>query len=496
MYTDHKNLEYENSTATSQRAMRWRVLLEEFGPEIVYIKGVHNTVADAISRLDIASEAPPYTDTKQQMCFAMRLFTSTKRSDTALELAVQRGNDHLDIDSEEPFPLDLERVAHEQNEDKQLRGVVKGIPRHLKAEMKLKVINDVEVQTYKDKIYIPASLREKVLNWYHHYLQHPGASRMENTLGSVVYWPNMSKEIRRLCTTCKLCQLAKRTKNKYGKLPQRDLEMRPWHTVCVDCIGPFTIKTKDDKGKIHKRTVRALTIIDPATGWFEIGHIPDDDFNSQRVSQLMNQLWLSRYPRPVRCICDNGIEFKKDFKTLISDFGIKYRPTTVKNPQANGILERVHGVINDMLRTNDLDNFTFDPADPWGDILANVAWALRSLTHSTLNATPGQLVFSRDMLFDLKYVADWQSIRKRKEQQVRRDNERENSKRTNYSYKVGGKVLVKGDHLHILRKTQLLNNGPFIIDEVNKERGTLTITDPNTGTSLPIHIRRVRPFYE
>ena len=76
-----------------------------------------------------------------------------------------------------------------------------------------------------------------------------------------------------------------------------------------------------------------------------------------------------------------------------------------------GSYDRVHGVINDMLRTNDLDNFTFDPADPWGDIFANVAWALRSLTHSTLNAT-----LSRDMLFDLKYVADWQSIRKRKEQ--------------------------------------------------------------------------------
>jgi len=52
-----------------------------------------------------------------------------------------------------------------------------------------------------------------------------------------------------------------------------------------------------------------------------------------------------------------------------------------------------------MLQTNNLDNFTFDPADPWGDILANVAWALRLLTHSTLNATPGQLVFSHDMLF-------------------------------------------------------------------------------------------------
>ena len=306
----------------------------------------------------------------------------------------------------------------------------------------------------------------------------------------------MSKEIRRLCTTCELCQLAKRTKSKYGKLPPRDLDLRPWHTVCVDCIGPFTILTKDEEGKILKRTIRAITMVDPATSWFEIGHIPEQDFNSQRISQLMNQIWLSRYPRPIRCICDNGSEFKKDFKHVINEFGIKYRPTTIKNPQANGIVERVHGVINDMLRTNDLDNYTFDPVDPWGDLLANVAWALRSLTHSTLNATPGQLVFNRDMLFDMKYVADWEAIRKRKEKQIQKDNERENSRRREYTYKVGGKVLIKKDHLHILRKTQLLNNGPFIIDEVNNQRGTLTITDPKSGTSLPIHIRRIRPFYE
>ncbi len=27
-------------------------MLEEYGPEIVYIKGIHNTVADAISQLE------------------------------------------------------------------------------------------------------------------------------------------------------------------------------------------------------------------------------------------------------------------------------------------------------------------------------------------------------------------------------------------------------------------------------------------------------------
>jgi len=37
---------------TSDRVYRWRLLLQEYGPEIVYIKGIHNTVADAISRLE------------------------------------------------------------------------------------------------------------------------------------------------------------------------------------------------------------------------------------------------------------------------------------------------------------------------------------------------------------------------------------------------------------------------------------------------------------
>ena len=49
VHTDHKNLVHESELKTSQRVMRWRLLLEEFGP--VYIKGPKNVVADALSRL-------------------------------------------------------------------------------------------------------------------------------------------------------------------------------------------------------------------------------------------------------------------------------------------------------------------------------------------------------------------------------------------------------------------------------------------------------------
>jgi hypothetical protein len=52
VYTDHANLIRDALGMTSDRVYRWRLLLEEYGPEFVYIKGIHNTVADTISQLE------------------------------------------------------------------------------------------------------------------------------------------------------------------------------------------------------------------------------------------------------------------------------------------------------------------------------------------------------------------------------------------------------------------------------------------------------------
>ena len=38
--------------STSDWVYRWRLFLEEYGPDIVYTKGIHNTIIDAISRLE------------------------------------------------------------------------------------------------------------------------------------------------------------------------------------------------------------------------------------------------------------------------------------------------------------------------------------------------------------------------------------------------------------------------------------------------------------
>ena len=73
------------------------------------------------------------------------------------------------------------------------------------------------------------------------------------------------------------------------------------------------------------------------------------------ISTLVKRTWFSRYPRCQHIIYDNGSEFKLHFKALCDSYGIKHKPTSVKNPQANAILERVHQVIMTMLHTAEID---------------------------------------------------------------------------------------------------------------------------------------------
>ncbi len=50
--TDHTNLMRYAPGLTSDQVYQWRLLLEEYGPKIVYIKGIHKTVADAGLQLE------------------------------------------------------------------------------------------------------------------------------------------------------------------------------------------------------------------------------------------------------------------------------------------------------------------------------------------------------------------------------------------------------------------------------------------------------------
>ena len=127
------------------------------------------------------------------------------------------------------------------------------------------------------------------------------------------------------------------TQPKYGHLPPKLVITTPWKVLCVDLIGPYTLKGKDGSSI----DFMCLTMIDPATSWFEIVELPTValettvppagkgkkvtfakstkvaepyfDKSSTQISNLVYKTWFSRYPHCHYIIYDNGSEFKLHF---------------------------------------------------------------------------------------------------------------------------------------------------------------------------------------
>ena len=111
---------------------------------------------------------------------------------------------------------------------------------------------------------------------------------------------------------------------------------------------------------------------------------PYFDKTSATVGRLVNKTWFSRYPRSQYIIYDNGSEFKLHFETLCDSYGLKRKPTSVRNPQANAILERGHQTIMAMLCTADIDMADTITESDIADFLTDAAWAVCSTYHTVL----------------------------------------------------------------------------------------------------------------
>jgi hypothetical protein len=92
----------------------------------------------------------------------------------------------------------------------------------------------------------------------------------------------------------------------------------------------------------------------------------------------------------------HGSEFKLHFRALCTTYGVKHKPTSIKNPTANAILERIHAVFTNMLHTAELAKLDMAESVNSSDMdifLADVAWAICSTHHTVLKASPGAAIF-------------------------------------------------------------------------------------------------------
>jgi IS30 family transposase len=183
---------------------------------------------------------------------------------------------------------------------------------------------DHKLISHNGKISLPPSLQEqKTIDWYHEILCHPGKTRREETIRQHFDWKGLRTMVIATCRKCELCQKAKTTNQKYGKLPAKTAEENPWDTLCVDLIGPYKIQRKGNKDL----KLWCLTMTDPATGWFKMQQI--ENKTAAEVADICEKTWFTRYPFPQRITLDRGTEFMAEFAKMVKDdYGLKIKAIT------------------------------------------------------------------------------------------------------------------------------------------------------------------------
>ena len=144
-----------------------------------------------------------------------------------------------------------------------------------------------------------------------------------------------------------------------------------------------------------------------------------------------------------------------------------------------------------MLRTMELEEREVDPSKPFDEALNAAAYAIRCTYHTTLQATPGQLVFGRDMILPIAMRADWNAIQARRQAMIEHNNAVENSKRIEHVYAVGDKVTYKKHG--ILRKLATPRRGPYEVTHVYSN-GTIRIQ--RGAINERVNIRHLAPFVD
>jgi hypothetical protein len=102
------------------------------------------------------------------------------------------------------------------------------------------------------------------------------------------------------------------------------------------------------------------------------------------------------------------------------------------------------------------------------------------------------LVFGRDMVMPIYFMADWGGIEQQRQKEMGRNNRRENASRISHDYKVRDKVLLKKTGKH-LRKLEAPRTGPHTVTAIYTN-GALCIQKSKVNER--VNIRRLFPYFE
>ena len=158
--------------------------IEEFGPELKYIKVENNVAADALYCLDM-------NDNQDNLNIS--------------ELYGYNDNNIIN----NAYPILYCDISKSQKSDAKL-------------QQKIVPHKDYTLDTFRGddqnprlicrnrKICLPTKLQRKTVDCYHKMLCNPGETRIEHTIRQNFYWRGLRTTVHNVCKKCPTCQIARK----------------------------------------------------------------------------------------------------------------------------------------------------------------------------------------------------------------------------------------------------------------------------------------------
>lgn len=317
--------------------------ISEFEPQLEFIKGCDNLVADALSRLGIT---PTEND-------------NVEDARTVGVIASDRVKDFVDN-------LDDFRLA--QINDPSLKPYISS---HKNKEG-LCTIQGL------GQVLVPSSSVPKLLCLAHDETGHQGSEKVVERIARHFWWPTINKDIVNYVQSCHRCAATLSQGKREAPLNVRPKERRPFQLVEADLKGPLP-KAKNGYNNI-------LVLMDPTTKFAEMHPITDQQ--SASVCKKLKD-WISRYGIPKRLHSDNGPCFTSEvMQSFCIENGMEHTFSDPYRPQGNSGVERLNRTMAESI-TKLVNNHP----KSWPEHLPEVQLAYNAAKHSSTGVAPYELVF-------------------------------------------------------------------------------------------------------
>ena len=323
--TDHKPLEiiFRKSLLTAPRRLQSMLLrLQKYNLNVTYKRGKEMYLADTLSRAALpqmpTSDATP----------GDQIFNICGQTEFEEEIESINQTDFLKVTDSR-----LKQIQQQTVQDTALQvlksTILSGWP-ETKEEVPVIVR---EYWAYRDeltaqngvlfkgsRIIIPKSMRPEMLVRIHS--SHLGAEACLRKARDVLYWPNMSNEVRDMVGQCSACNEYQQSQCK-EPLMTHEIPECPWSRVAMDI---FTLDGED-----------YLITVDFYSDFWEVDTLPN--MTSETVIERSKALF-SRYGVPEAVISDNGGQFASEqFTNFARDWEFEHITTSPYHSQSNGKVE-------------------------------------------------------------------------------------------------------------------------------------------------------------